>query len=111
MEMANQDYYNTDIRFSSVEDAVNQINEARENIETELSNFEAAVKKLIEDKDFVGTAADPFDASFAQLKKDKFDSYISLVKDFATVIRTGKDATQETAEAAEADATNNLYLG
>ena len=77
---------NTDIKFSSVDDAVTRINESRENIEGYLEEFADAVRELITNKDFVGTAADSFEDGFARLKREKFDTYISLVKDFSNVI-------------------------
>ncbi len=108
--MANEEI-RTDIKFSSVEDAVRQITEAKDNMESELDNFTRAVRTLIQNGDFVGSAADSFEDGFERLKKEKFDSFISLVKDFSTVITKGKVSTEETARAAEADATTNLYLG
>ncbi len=102
---------NTDIRFSSVNDAVNSINQSRENIEGYLDNFADAVRELIANRDFVGAAADSFEEGFDRLKKEKFDTFINLVKEFADVIAAGSAATEETAKAAEADATTNLYLG
>jgi len=102
---------NTDIKFSSVDDAVSRINTSREAIEGYLEDFANAVRELIQNRDFVGAAADSFEDGFARLKQDKFDTYISLVKDFANVISAGKASTEETAKAAEADATTNLYLG
>lgn len=102
---------NTDIKFSSVEEAVSRIDTSRENMETELENFANAVRTLIANHDFVGTAADSFEESFERLKKEKFDDYIALVKDFSTVMTKGKEATEATAAAADADATSNLYMG
>ena len=105
-------YYgtNTDITFSSVEDAVNSIDKSRSNMEAELENFANAVRTLIANHDFVGTAADSFEESFTKLKNEKFDTYLSLIKDFSTVLTKGKEMTEETAAAADADATSNLYM-
>lgn len=104
-------YYgtNTDITFSSVEDAVNRIDKSRQAMEDELEHFANAVRTLIANHDFVGTAADSFEESFQKLKQEKFDAYLSLIKDFSRVLTKGKEATQDTAAAAEADATANLY--
>ena len=106
--MANVDY-STDIKFSSVEEAVTKIEDNRKLIENELVVFERAVKDLIDNKGLVGKAAITFDESFEALKREKFDTFNSLIKDFATVIRTGKEATEDTAQAADADATSTLY--
>ena len=59
--------------------------------------------------DLVGTAADTFEQSFEDLKKQRFESYISLVQDFADIISKAGQATQATAQALEADATQNLF--
>jgi uncharacterized protein YukE len=108
--MANYEM-NTDIKFSSVEAAVKDIRQSRENIEGYLENFADAVRELIANKKFVGAAADTFEEGFDRLKKEKFGTFISLVNEFADVIDAGSKSTEETAKAAEADATTNLYLG
>ena len=108
--MASMDM-NTDIRFSSVNEAVKNIRQSRKNIEGYLDDFADAVRELIVNRDFVGAAADSFEESFDRLKKEKFDTFINLVEEFAGVIEDASATTEETAKAAETDATTNLYLG
>ncbi len=100
---------NTNIKFSSVEAAVGEIVAGRGNMETDLENFANVVRNLILNGDFIGTAADTFEANFENLKKQRFEAYISLVQDFADTISKASRATQDTAQALEADASQNLY--
>ena len=100
---------NTNIKFSSVETAVTEIVNGRTNMETELENFANVVRNLITNGDFIGTAAETFETSFEELKKQRFEAYIGLVQDFADTISKASKATQDTAQALDADATQNLY--
>ncbi len=100
---------NTNIKFSSVETAVNEIVTGRTNMEQDLETFANVVRTLIMNGDFIGTAADTFETSFEDLKKQRFEAYISLVQDFADTIAKASKATQDTAQALEADASQNLY--
>lgn len=99
----------TSIKFSSVETAVSEINTGRNNMESTLEEFANIVRTLISNGDLVGTAADTFEQTFEDLKKQRFESYISLVQDFADIISKAGQATQATAQALEADASQNLY--
>lgn len=100
---------NTNIKFSSVGDAVTEIINGRNNMESDLENFANVVRTLIMNGDFVGTAADTFEATFEDLKKQRFEAYISLVQDFADTIASASKSTQDTAQSLEADASQNLY--
>jgi uncharacterized protein YukE len=100
---------NTNIKFSSVETAVSEILNGRTNMESELENFANVVRNLIMNGDFIGTAADTFETSFEDLKKKRFEAYISLVQDFADTISKASRATQDTAQALDSDASQNLY--
>ncbi len=100
---------NTNIKFSSVEAAVGEIVAGRGNMEVDLENFANVVRNLILNGDFIGTAADTFEANFENLKKQRFEAYITLVQDFADTIAKASRATQDTAQALEADASQNLY--
>lgn len=100
---------NTNIKFSSVETAVNEIVTGRTNMEQDLETFANVVRTLIMNGDFIGTAADTFETSFEELKKQRFEAYIALVQDFADTIAKASRATQDTAQALDADASQNLY--
>lgn len=100
---------NTNIKFSSVETAVTEIVNGRTNMESDLETFANVVRTLIQNGDFIGTAADTFETTFEDLKKQRFEAYIALVQDFADTISKASKATQDTAQALEADASQNLY--
>lgn len=100
---------NTNIKFSSVETAVGEILTGRTNMETDLETFANVVRTLIMNGDFIGTAADTFETSFEDLKKQRFEAYITLVQDFADTISKASQATQDTAQALDVDASQNLY--
>lgn len=99
----------TSIKFSSVETAVNELTTGRNNMESTLDEFANIIRTLIANGDLVGSAANSFEQSFEELKKKYFESYISLVQDFADVISKAGQATQATAQALEADANQTLY--
>ncbi len=99
----------TSIKFSSVETAVNELTTGRNNMESTLDEFANIIRTLIANGDLVGTAADTFEQSFEDLKKQKFESYIALVQEFAEVISKAGQATHATAQALEADANQTLY--
>lgn len=99
----------TSIKFSSVETAVNELTTGRNNMESTLDEFANIIRTLIANGDLVGTAADTFEQSFEDLKKNKFESYITLVQEFADVISKAGQATQATAQGLEADASQTLY--
>lgn len=100
---------NTNIKFSSVENAVSEIITGRNNMENELENFANVVRSLIMNGDFIGTAADTFEATFEDLKKKRFEAYVALIQDFADTISKAGQATHDTATALESDASQNLY--
>lgn len=99
----------TRITFSSVEQAVDEIKNGRKNMEGNLDDFATIIRNLIANGDLVGTAAETFEQTFEDLKKQRFDSYINLVEDFANIIAKASQSTQDTAAALDNDATQILY--
>ncbi len=100
---------NTQIKFSSVQSAVDEIVRLRTSMETDLIEFENTIRTMIERRQLVGKAADTFEASFGELKKTKFEPYVALVQNFIDTISKASQATESTASALDRDAENILF--
>ena len=94
----------TSITYDRVESDANTITECASTMNNIFSDFEAAMNRLGGGDALVGDAGESLFSRFNNLKT-KFDEYITLVNDFADLIRSAsqKTAATEQALASQAD--------
>ncbi len=96
----------TNIKYTKVTNAVQNINTKKKELQDILANFETIMNQTANTEVLSGQAGTELKLKFSQLKK-KFDAYIATVTQFESMITFAKEETEGT-EAAIKHAASDL---
>lgn len=95
----------TTITYEKVRTDANTIKECASTMNNIFSDFGTSMNRVGADDVFAGDASETLGQRFASLK-EKFDTYVRLVNDFANMILGASEATAATEQSLATDANN-----